>query len=462
MKPILFIYIGVQAINALFSGFLWFYNKTQKSYRYLTLLWIGNLLNFGSQFYFNNNEYMTAMTLGFYFICSFSLVKLYETSLERYKIPYTKFIILFVTGLILCSVFTLFGLNFTLISLPIAISVTAPTLYLSIIKILPRWKKSDYFEKCFAILILLNSIHFLDYPFLRKDPNFAPIGFAIAFVFMFSFTVFLPVFTSKYLERKNLDELEEMVMSRTSELNKTKEEKAQLVNILCHDLSSPLLILRVHLSNIKEIIDKSTGTEQSLKRCEFAIDKIISMLEQVKNMAAIEEGKQNIDMEPIKPAQIVKTCKDMFSEQMEKKSITFEITNHIKENSSFIANEIILSHNIISNFLSNSIKFTPKNGLIKIDFFETIDQCNIKITDSGLGMHKDEIAKVFKSSKLSEKGTDGEKGTGLGLSVALFYIDKLQAQLNIDSRPEDLFPNNSGTEINISFKKILLLNKEIA
>lgn len=450
------IYLSVQTGNALFSGLLWALNKKQKSYLYLTTLWLGNVLNFGSQFYYNGNDLMMALTLGFYAICSFSLVKLYSYSVDDHDIPFQKFIFILLGCFVASCGASIAGLEFTYIALPMAIGVTFPMLFLSLRKIIPNWKKSDSFEKIFAGLLLLNSIHFLDYPFLRKNAEFAPIGFALAFVFMFVFTLFLPVFISKFLEMQNVKHLERKVQERTCQLNKLKDEKAQLVNILCHDLANPLMIIDMHLRKDIKQQQSNGGISKHAEKTKFAIGQIKSMLNQVKHMSAVEDGKSNIELEPTSPEKILKTCRNLFSERGDAKGIDLNFINEIKSEKLFLSNEVILVNDIISNFLSNAIKFTQEGGKIDISLVECDkeDKIRIKIADTGKGMDESKIQAILKNSKKTEEGTCGEKGTGLGLSVALFYIEKISATIDIESRPVETNPKNCGTDITISLDRI--------
>ncbi|OUR95485.1 hypothetical protein A9Q84_16765 [Halobacteriovorax marinus] len=400
---------------------------------------------------------MMALTMGFYTICSYSLVKLYSYSVDDHNYPFKRFSYVFCFSFLATITAHEAGLSFTLISLPMALGVTYPLLYLSFQKILPNWKKVDYFQKMFAIIIILNSIHFLDYPFLRKNPDFASIGFGLAFVFMFVFTIFLPAFVSKFLEKQNVHILEEKVKLRTTELNILKNEKAQLVNILCHDLANPLMIIDMHISNNLKKEESCEKVLKTNKRTKFAIGQIKSMLNQVRQMASVEDGKSNVELSPTNPELILQACRELFTERGDAKGLSLTFCNEIITDSYFLSNHVILVNEILSNFLSNAIKFTRTGGSIALSLEECHkeEKIRIRISDSGLGMNENKIKAILEKNKRTELGTSGEKGTGLGLSVALFYIDKIEGKLDITSRPIETNPNNSGTDITISIDRII-------
>lgn len=456
MEQIASLYIGIQAVTAVFSLILWISNRNQKAYLYLAIMWFGNLINFGTQVASGQNKFLIAITLTTYAISSFSLVKLYAYTSSNDKIPFGHFFKVLIAGVSLCLFAYALNAHFIFLSLPIAIGVVYPLFYLFLKVIYPGWNKSDSFQKLFGVIIILNALHFLDFPFLRLSPTFAPIGFAIAFLFMFIFAIFLPAFISKLLEKQNTQFFETEVQKRTKELFHTKEEKSQLLNILSHDLATPIFIIDVNLKALnkqKEVLgEKFKHVEKSI----FSVNQIKLMLHEVRMMSALEMGKVDIKSSPIDPGKILEVCEELFYDQAKQKGIVLTFSNKISSKQTFLSNEVILVSNIISNFVTNSIKFTRSGGKIEISFQEDIEQNKvaIKISDSGNGMHRDKIEDITKDKKQSELGTDGEKGTGLGLSVALFYIKRLNAKLDITSRPIEHHKLDHGTDIYISFDTI--------
>jgi signal transduction histidine kinase len=454
LNPLIFIYIGIQAANAIFSGLLWLFNKKQLAYLYLITFWLGNLLNFGTQIYFDGNKLMTALTLSFYLITTISLVKLYSYSHGLTMSSLRPYVKLLVGAISLSLIFHYSNLGFTLTALPIAITVAAPLLILSLKNIFMKWSSVTVIQRTFGVLIFMNGLHFLDFPFLRYVESFAPIGFAIAFIFMFIFSIFLPAFIGRQLENNNVQVLQGLVDMRTQELQLLNDEKEHLVHILCHDLSNNIQIADLNLKVIKKTNELSELNSDKLEKASFSIGIIKQVLKQVKHMSAIKEGKFNIEMTQVDPNKVTKTCEKIFKDRGLEKSIDISFTNEVKDGLTFLSNEIVLIHNIIANFLTNSIKFTPAGGKVEFKIQESTDEQGIiiSISDSGIGMDDDKISSIYKHQQTTELGTNGEKGTGLGLSVALFYLDKVAHGFELKSRPVSNYPTSSGTDINIIFK----------
>lgn len=89
---------------------------------------------------------------------------------------------------------------------------------------------------------------------------------------------------------------------------------------------------------------------------------------------------------------------------------------------------------IVRNLVSNAIKFTPENGEIRLKAEKDHEKTIIEIIDNGVGMSKENMAKLFKfSTTFSTDGTNSEKGTGLGLILVKEFVDKHKGTINVES-----------------------------
>jgi signal transduction histidine kinase len=96
-------------------------------------------------------------------------------------------------------------------------------------------------------------------------------------------------------------------------------------------------------------------------------------------------------------------------------------------------------NSVFQNLISNAVKFTNRGGEIKISsklikFFEKPDNVEIRIEDSGVGMSKAMMEKIFKSHIQSTPGTEREYGTGLGLLLVKEFIVKNGGNIKVQSK----------------------------
>lgn len=95
----------------------------------------------------------------------------------------------------------------------------------------------------------------------------------------------------------------------------------------------------------------------------------------------------------------------------------------------------ILLESILSNLLGNAIKYTPKEGIIKLKTIIKEKTVALKIQDSGVGIVQNRLNNIFNvSSAQSTDGTDGEKGSGFGLILCKELIEKMNGTIKVESR----------------------------
>lgn len=119
---------------------------------------------------------------------------------------------------------------------------------------------------------------------------------------------------------------------------------------------------------------------------------------------------------------------ELFARDVDEKKLRLEINI---QDSLEIYTDKLLFKQIIQNLLHNAIKFTPEGGEICI-YFEDNSIC---VKDSGIGMPKDRLDKVFELDfDFNRKGTNGEASTGMGLILCNDYSRLIGAELSIESK----------------------------
>ena len=103
---------------------------------------------------------------------------------------------------------------------------------------------------------------------------------------------------------------------------------------------------------------------------------------------------------------------------------------------------------VVRNLLSNAVKFTPENGEIEISTSIKDDIIFCVIRDSGIGIQKKDLSKLFKIDQhYTRLGLNNEKGSGLGLILCKEFVEKNGGEIHIDSIPDQ------GTSITFTLKK---------
>jgi signal transduction histidine kinase len=146
------------------------------------------------------------------------------------------------------------------------------------------------------------------------------------------------------------------------------------------------------------------------------------LLENLLEWANSQRGKLEFLPIPVNLKELVKDELLMAEEMAIGKSI--ELICDVDESLTILADKNMIK-TILRNLISNAIKFTHRNGEVKISARISHKHVDISVSDNGIGMTQATISKLFRlDANLSTRGTDNEKGTGLGLFLCKEFVEK--------------------------------------
>lgn len=240
------------------------------------------------------------------------------------------------------------------------------------------------------------------------------------------------------------------VKFKTEEINEYAEQQRMLVatkdkffSIIAHDVSSPFSGI---MSFCKIIISQYDRIEKSEMKKYFELINSTAqngreLLSNLLKWSESQTGMMDVGNTYFWLRGVIDECLDLLRLQIKNKNITLNIC---KENLS-IRSDRDMVKTILRNFLSNSVKFTPTDGVITIETEILEKHILISVSDTGIGIKPDDVKKLFKvDSKLeSRRGTSNESGSGLGLILCKEFADKLQAEILVKSTV------NKGTTLSL-------------
>ncbi|MES2767318.1 MAG: hybrid sensor histidine kinase/response regulator [Bacteroidota bacterium] len=252
-----------------------------------------------------------------------------------------------------------------------------------------------------------------------------------------------PFQESEVLARANvhlkINWLEQERDKHIEKLTEMNGEKDRLMQIVSHDLRSPLGGIRglaEILMESDEQVNVATVQEFS-KIITHTVDGLLELVNDLLDLAKIESGKVNLNMTEFDFGETVKYASDLVRLVALKKGV-FLNAEYPDEPIIIKADEPKLKQTI-NNLLSNAIKFTPKGGNVDIivEKGKEKNSKNLLITvrDSGMGISEEMLKTVFeKFGDHQRNGTHGEKGSGLGLSIVKRFVELHNGTVKIESK----------------------------
>jgi PAS domain S-box-containing protein len=231
-------------------------------------------------------------------------------------------------------------------------------------------------------------------------------------------------------ERK-LDEIQlQKYSDELEELNATKDK---FFSIIAHDLKGPFNgivgfseILKdearqLHIETIQEYAGLIYTTSKNTYH----------LLEDLLDWARIQQSHMPFQPDTIFLQKIVNEEIELMVQKATSKMIS--VINRIPENLIISADEYMMK-TVLRNLISNAIKFTSSNGTVEIKSEIRQDELEISVKDSGVGIRKEIIEKIFKiDCNYTSRGTDNETGTGLGLILCKEFVEKHGGRIWVES-----------------------------
>ena len=229
--------------------------------------------------------------------------------------------------------------------------------------------------------------------------------------------------------------------TKNTELEELNATKDKLFSIVAHDLKNPVSAFKTLTENMSMGFDK-IPQDMLQKLISQLRDSSTQLFDVLTNLLTWSNSQRdNILVNKIKvhPKKQVDEILKMYQINSSSKSII--INNEIDAKFELLTDKEIL-HTAFRNIIMNAIKFTPSNGEIKI----YQNKNKITIEDSGIGMAKNDINKLFDITQNIESiGDSSEKGTGLGLLLCKELLDKADINIEIESELE------KGTKVILVF-----------
>ncbi len=248
------------------------------------------------------------------------------------------------------------------------------------------------------------------------------------------------LFRKLYLYRKeiafrnlSLQEANQKLFESEKSLLSLNQTKDKFFSIIAHDLINPFQPL-LGLSELL-ITDLDNLSDDEIKKYATLIKesamKLYNLLSNLLKWTQAQTGRLSYNPENIYLKELVTEILSFYKENAKIKNI--HLMNHINKEVMAYADRELLSA-IFRNLISNAIKFTNKNGYVKIDAYEKDRIVEVLVKDNGIGIDPERINKIFKiESAISTRGTEDEEGTGLGLILCKEFIEKNRGKIRVVS-----------------------------
>ena len=238
-------------------------------------------------------------------------------------------------------------------------------------------------------------------------------------------------------DTQKLNDKLEIALKKAEEANLAK---TRFLNNMSHDIRTPMNAILGYAQLMEnELKGKDLPeTSEHLKKLQQSGNLLLSIINNVLDMARIESGKMEIDENYGRIEDIRQTLFEIFDDEAKKKNIALHYTINVEHE--HILTDTTKVKEIFVNILSNALKYTPAGGSVMMNVDELpCDESGYmivrtRVSDTGIGMSQDYLTKIFEAFT-RERNTTKSKiaGSGLGMSIVRKYVELLGGTITVES-----------------------------
>jgi PAS domain S-box-containing protein len=238
-------------------------------------------------------------------------------------------------------------------------------------------------------------------------------------------------------------QLETKVQERTKQFEEavgvaeaSNRAKSEFLASMSHELRTPLNAI----IGFSEVLRERYFGELNEKQAEYIVDivdsgkHLLSLINDILDLSKIEAGKMDLDISEVKIADLLQNSLVMIKEKALAHNLSLDLDIAEEINGTKIKADERRLKQVMFNLLSNSAKFTPDGGEIRVMAKKEGEMLIISVSDTGIGMTVQEQKRLFEAFYQASGGIKGKTpGTGLGLAITRSIVEKHGGKIWMES-----------------------------
>jgi len=225
------------------------------------------------------------------------------------------------------------------------------------------------------------------------------------------------------------------VLEDITAFKRLDEMKSDFVNMVAHELRSPLVSIRQQNSVLLEGLAGPLQEKQQefLDRGVKKIDQLLELITELLDIAKIEAGKHVLHRVPMDVEALLQETVSLMEPRAQEQGVT--LSCDCKDVQPIQADPKGIGE-VLNNLITNAVNYSPGGGRVEVTVHRRGDNLEIRISDTGVGIPPEELPKIWdKFYRVKHPETRQVMGTGLGLAITRGIVEAHQGTIDVDSAP---------------------------
>ncbi len=245
-------------------------------------------------------------------------------------------------------------------------------------------------------------------------------------------------FTDVDAETRHTLSQNEALSTALTAAEEANKAKTAFLSSMSHEIRTPMNAI-IGLDNIAlNDPDTPEKTKEYLEKIGDSAEHLLNLINDILDMSRIESGRMTIKNQEFSFPKLLEAVNTMFSGQCNDKGLAYHchINGHVDD---FYIGDGMKLRQVLINILGNAVKFTPVGGKVELTVertaqFDGKSTIQFKISDTGIGMSKEYLPRIFDAFSQEDSSTTNKYGSsGLGLAITKNIVEMMNGRIDVES-----------------------------
>lgn len=236
---------------------------------------------------------------------------------------------------------------------------------------------------------------------------------------------------------------------KIARLQETEKYRKEFMGDVSHELKTPIFNIQGYITTLLDGgLEDPEINRKYLERAEKSIDRLINIVQDLEQISKLETNSLKLEKKNFDIVALSRELSEDVDMLAARNNISIRIGSGASQPPVMVYADRHAISQVISNLVSNAVKYGNPDGWVRIDFIDGFDKVLIEISDNGIGIPEEYRARVFERFFRVDKSRSREQGgTGLGLAIVKHMIEAHQQTITVRSRVGE------GTTFSFSLEK---------